>query len=158
MFGILVLLFTIVPALEIYLLIQIGGAIGGFNTILLVILTGIVGAALAKSQGLSIINRIQQQTAQGQIPTDQFIHGLLVFGGGLLLLTPGILTDALGLSMVIPGSRFFWIHLAKQWFNNAIKNGSVHVQTFHYEERQSPLQQDNTIDSDTIEAEFHKKD
>ena len=85
MFGILVLLFTIIPAIEIYLLINIGGALGGVNTILIVVITGIVGAGLAKSQGLAIINKIQKDIGAGQLPADQIIHGLLVFGGGLLL-------------------------------------------------------------------------
>jgi UPF0716 protein FxsA len=130
MFGILVLLFTIIPALEIYLLINIGGALGGVNTILIVVITGIVGAGLAKSQGIAIINKIQKDIGAGQLPADQIIHGLLVFGGGLLLLTPGFLTDFLGLSMVFPGTRHLIVIYAKSAIDKGIKNGNVHFSTF----------------------------
>ena len=125
MFGILVLLFTVVPALEIYLLINIGSKIGGVNTIAVVILTGIVGAALAKSQGLAIINKIQKDLNQGALPADQIIHGLLVFGGGLLLLTPGFLTDILGLSMVIPGTRHILVKVMKAQLEKGIQSGNI---------------------------------
>lgn len=125
MFGILVLLFTIVPAIEIYLLIKIGSQLGGLNTISIVILTGIVGAALAKSQGLAIINKIQHDLTRGSLPADQIIHGLLVFGGGLLLLTPGFLTDIFGLCMVIPGTRHLLVQLMKTQFQKGIQNGNI---------------------------------
>lgn len=130
MFGILVLLFTIIPAIEIYLLINIGGAIGGANTLIIVITTGIVGAALAKSQGLAILNKIQTDLSSGKLPANQIIHGLLVFGGGLLLLTPGFLTDILGLSMVFPGTRHLIVIYAKTIFEKGIKNGNIHFSTF----------------------------
>jgi UPF0716 protein FxsA len=130
MFGILVLLFTIIPAIEIYLLINIGGALGAVNTLIIVITTGIVGATLAKSQGLAIINKIQKDIGAGQLPADQIIHGLLVFGGGLLLLTPGFLTDILGLSMVFPGTRHLIVIFAKSALDKGIKNGNIHVTTF----------------------------
>ena len=91
MFLALLLLFTVIPALEIFLFIEIGGQIGAFNTFMIVIVTGIVGAALAKSQGLQIIQKIQTELNDGKLPADQFFHGLLVFGGGLLLLTPGFI-------------------------------------------------------------------
>ena len=154
MFNTLLLLFTLVPVIEIFLLIQIGGAIGGINTLLIILATGAVGAALAKSQGLSILNSIQNEMTRGKIPTTEIIHGLMVFGGGLLLLTPGILTDVLGLSMVIPIGRFFWVNLAKKWFEHAIKNGNITVQTYssHNSYDQSP-RSDNTI-----EAEYEKKE
>jgi UPF0716 protein FxsA len=130
MFGILVLLFTIIPAIEIYLLINIGGALGAVNTLIIVITTGIVGATLAKSQGLAIINKIQKDIGAGQLPADQIIHGLLVFGGGLLLLTPGFLTDILGLSMVFPGTRHLIVIFAKSALDKGIKNGNIHFTTF----------------------------
>jgi len=130
MFGILVLLFTIIPAIEIYLLINIGGALGGVNTILIVVITGIVGAGLAKSQGIAILNQIQKDIGAGQIPANQIIHGLLVFGGGLLLLTPGFLTDILGLCMVIPGTRHLIVIWAKSAIDKSIKNGNVHFSSF----------------------------
>jgi UPF0716 protein FxsA len=182
MFGILVLLFTIVPALEIYLLITIGGQIGGLNTIAVVVLTGIVGAALAKSQGLAIINKIQSDLAKGALPADQFMHGLLVFGGGLLLLTPGFLTDILGLSMVIPGTRHLLVGYVKVLIQKGIESGNVHFtsttfssdgehfssSTFSsnnspfeqnpFEQLQEQMREQNPeIDGDVIEVDFVEK-
>ena len=89
MFLILVLLFTCIPALELYLLFSVGAQIGAINTILIIIGTGIVGASLAKSQGLELLFKIQDQLNKGQMPTGQLLQGFLVMGGGLLLLTPG---------------------------------------------------------------------
>lgn len=131
MFAILVALFTLVPALEIYLLIKIGGAIGGLNTIIVVVTTGIVGAALAKSQGLAILNKIQTDLNSGKLPADQLIHGLLVFGGGLLLLTPGFFTDFLGLSMVFPGSRHFYVALLKSKVQKGLDEGTIQFTSFN---------------------------
>ena len=83
MFGILFLLFTVVPAFELFLLFKIGAQIGGFNTVAIVILTGIIGASLAKSQGLSILMKIQNEMAKGGIPGDAIIQGLMIFAGAV---------------------------------------------------------------------------
>jgi UPF0716 protein FxsA len=96
MFGILILLFTLVPALEFYLLFSIGSEIGAANTFGIIILTGVVGAALAKMQGLAILGKLQSELNQGKMPAAEIAHGFIVFGGGLLLLTPGFMTDVLG--------------------------------------------------------------
>lgn len=130
MFGILALLFILIPAIEIYLLIEIGSFIGGFNTILIVVITGIVGAALSKAQGLAVLNKVQTDLNGGKLPADQIIHGLLVFGGGLLLLTPGFLTDILGFSMVAPGSRHIIVAWAKQAFQKGIEQGNIKFGSF----------------------------
>lgn len=167
MFGILLLLFTVVPALEIYLLINIGSQIGGLNTIAVVILTGIVGAALAKSQGLAIINKIQKDLNQGALPADQIIHGLLVFGGGLLLLTPGFLTDILGLSMVIPGTRHVLVKMLKAQFKKGIQNGNIffssNIRSFNSSDFTNDFTDDfsgrssENISGDIIEVDFVEK-
>ena len=115
MFSILVLLFTIVPAAELYLLFSVGSEIGILNTVSIIILTGVVGAYLAKSQGLSIIYRLQKELNEGKMPAEQIFHGLIVFGGGLLLLTPGFMTDILGFCMVIPGTRHLIIKITYAW-------------------------------------------
>lgn len=130
MFGILALLFILIPAIEIFLLIEIGGFIGGFNTILIVVITGIVGAALAKAQGLAVLNNVQGDLNTGKIPADQIIHGLLVFGGGLLLITPGFLTDILGFSMVAPGTRHIIVAWAKVMFKKGIESGNINFASF----------------------------
>ena len=127
MFFILFLLFTTIPVLEIYLLFQVGGEIGALNTIAIVILTGIVGAWLARREGRSVLNELNQSLQKGTEPTNLILQGFLVFAGGLLLLTPGFVTDLLGLSFVVPGTRHAYIKFLKSYFKRAIQRGKVRV-------------------------------
>jgi UPF0716 protein FxsA len=101
----LLLLFTVVPLIELYLLITIGGVIGVMPTIAIVLGTGILGAWLARWQGLAVIRRINDEMAAGRLPTDALIDGLLVLVAAAVLLTPGLLTDAAGFVLLVPGSR-----------------------------------------------------
>ncbi|MAZ48912.1 MAG: FxsA protein [Halobacteriovoraceae bacterium] len=162
MFAPLFLLFTVVPALELYLLFKVGGTIGGFNTILLIIATGIIGAALAKTQGLSILAKIQQQLNQGQVPADQIVQGLMVFAGGLLLLTPGIMTDILGFSLVLPGTRHILMIFVKQGLEQSIKNGNFQFQyaSHSYSTQSSDFEapREKPIQPGVFEAEYTEKD
>jgi UPF0716 protein FxsA len=170
MFSLLVLLFTVVPALEIYLLFTIGAQIGGLNTLAIVIITGIVGAALAKTQGLSILQKIQGDLQRGALPAAQILHGLLVFAGGLLLLTPGFATDIFGLSMVIPGTRHIIALWLQKYFERAIANGNLHFHTSGngfsgfsgHTQRTSSQEESKTfhkqVGPDVFEAEYTKKD
>lgn len=130
MFGILVFLFTVIPALEIFLLFKIGAQIGGFNTVFIVIATGIIGASLAKSQGLSILMKIQNEVNKGGVPGNAIIQGLMVFAGGLLLLTPGFMTDIFGFSLVMPGPRHLLMFWVKKLVVKAMQNGNLNFQSF----------------------------
>jgi UPF0716 protein FxsA len=105
LFGRLFLLMTVVPAVELYLLIQLGSYLGAVTTIWLVIVTGIVGASLAKREGLSVVQKIQSDTLNGVPPTQGLTEGLLVLLGGVLLITPGVITDAVGLMAIFPLTR-----------------------------------------------------
>lgn len=107
MFTYLVLLFTLVPAIELVVLIEVGGRIGAANTILIIILTGVSGAALARRQGFTVMAAIQEKLNHGQMPTDEMISGALIFMGGILLLTPGFITDIVGFLLLIPLTRTF---------------------------------------------------
>jgi UPF0716 protein FxsA len=111
--------------MELWLLFRAGAVIGGVNTLFVVILTGIIGAGLAKNQGRAILGKIQKDMSQGKMPADQLIHGFLVFAGGLLLLTPGFFTDFIGLSLVFPLTRSLYISNFKKGLEKRIKNGSV---------------------------------
>ena len=123
--GVLFLLFTVVPAIELLLLIEAGKIIGAWDTVLIVIVTGIVGAYMAKSQGLAILQSMQKEMTQGQLPADGIIHGLLVFVGGVLLITPGFVTDAFGLSLVIPFTRYLYISSVKAYIQRKIASGNM---------------------------------
>ncbi len=127
MFIRLLLLFTLVPLIELALLIEIGQEIGLWNTIAIVVLTGFVGAALARSEGFGIISRIQNELASGQLPGDSLIDGALVLAGALLLLTPGLITDAFGFALLLPFSRAFVKIYLKKYFRQKINSGEIQV-------------------------------
>ena len=127
MFIRLLLLFTLVPLIELVLLIEIGQKIGLWNTIAIVVLTGFIGAALARSEGFGIISRIQNELASGQLPGDSLIDGALVLAGALLLLTPGLITDAFGFALLLPFSRAFVKIYLKKYFNQKINTGEIHI-------------------------------
>jgi UPF0716 protein FxsA len=115
----LFLAFTLIPALEIFLFIRIGGAIGLFNTFLIVIFTGIVGAGLARWQGAETMFKIRQSLNQGVTPAEEMIDAGLIFVAGMVLLTPGFLTDTMGILLLWPPSRrrlkFFLRRKFDQW-------------------------------------------
>ena len=113
----LFLAFTIIPVSEIYILIAIGGQIGILPSIALVILTGIVGASLARSQGLKTLGRIRDSFQQGVVPGEELLNALLIVIAGIVLLTPGFLTDAAGLFLLIPATRT----LCREWLKRRIE-------------------------------------
>ena len=115
----LFLAFTIIPVSEIYILIAIGGQIGILPSIGLVILTGIVGASLARSQGLKTLGRIRDSFQQGVVPGEELLNALLIAIAGIVLLTPGFLTDAAGLFLLIPATRT----LCREWLKRRIELG-----------------------------------
>lgn len=98
-------LIIVIPALEIGVLILSGKTIGAIPTILIIILTGVIGAWLAKKQGVETLRNAQQQMQFGQIPGMAIIDGLCILVGGLLLLTPGFITDSVGFLLLLPISR-----------------------------------------------------
>lgn len=111
MFFKLAFLFIAVPFLEIVILIKLGTEIGLVDTLLIVVVTGVAGAALARWQGVRVWTSIAQRLQQGEMPADEMIDGLLIFAAGVVLLTPGLLTDAFGFLLLIPTTRSVF----KQW-------------------------------------------
>ena len=105
MFIRLCLLFVLVPCLELLLLFQVGERIGFPVTVGVILLTGVVGAWLARWQGYQVVERLRGALRQGRIPADEALDGFLVFVGGVLLVTPGLLTDLCGLSLLTPLAR-----------------------------------------------------
>ncbi|MGM0838087.1 MAG: FxsA family protein [Bacillota bacterium] len=118
MFRLLLALIIVVPALEIWLLISIGQYIGPWLTIILIILTGILGAWLAKYQGLEALRNAQQKMSYGQMPGDVIIDGLCILVGGVLLLTPGFISDSIGFFLLIPATR----NIVKPFIIRGIRN------------------------------------
>jgi UPF0716 protein FxsA len=131
MFINLVLLFTIIPAVELFVLIEIGGYIGTMNTIALIVLTGIIGASFAKSQGAQIIYEIRSALNQGQIPGKELLQGVMILAGGILLLTPGFITDLVGFTLLFPLTRLFYTRAALSYIKKKYKSGQWHITTIY---------------------------
>ncbi|MCG3865065.1 MULTISPECIES: FxsA family protein [unclassified Photobacterium] len=105
MFAILMLLFIAVPMIEIGLFIQVGGFLGFWPTMMLVFITAVVGASLVRSQGLATLMSVQTKMQQGEMPAQEIVEGVLLAVAGVLLLTPGFMTDVLGLCILLPPIR-----------------------------------------------------
>ena len=114
MFFYLLLLFTLLPMTELVLLIKIGHHIGLLNAISIVVVTGIAGASLARWQGLTVIREVQNQLSLGIMPKEEILDGIIILAGGLLLLTPGLITDFVGLVAIIPITRKWIKYLVKK--------------------------------------------
>jgi len=123
----LFLAFTLVPMLELYLLIKIGTVMGALNTLALVILTGFVGAYLARMQGMQTMLRVRSQLQQGIMPAEDLIDAVIIFVAGIVLLTPGLLTDIAGLLLLFPTSRFHFKHWLRYKFDQWIQKTNVTV-------------------------------
>ena len=113
----LFLAFTIIPIIEIYLLIEIGSIFGALTAVILVILTGFLGAFLARMQGLQTFFRIQESLREGRMPSGDLLDALLIVIAGLVLLTPGFLTDSVGFLLLIPATR----NSIKYWLRRQIE-------------------------------------
>ena len=123
----LFLAFTLVPALEIFLFVRLGGAIGLFNTFLVVILTGIVGAGLARWQGAETMFKIRQSLNQGVTPAEEMIDAGLIFVAGMVLLTPGFLTDTMGLLLLCPPTRRHFKIFLRRKFDQWKAEGQINI-------------------------------
>ncbi len=127
MFFRLILLFALLPLIELYLLIKVGSVIGGLPTIGLVLFTGVLGAYLARLEGTRVFLRAQENMKQGIPPAEEVIDALLIFIAGVVLLTPGIVTDCMGFAMLFPPTRrLFKVWLRKR-FDQAVANGTIHT-------------------------------
>ncbi|MBD3386697.1 membrane protein FxsA [candidate division KSB1 bacterium] len=127
MFGKLLLLFVGLPLIELALLIKLGQLWGLWPTIGLVVLTGIVGASLARIQGFLVYTRIQNELAGGRVPAEELIDGLLILVGGVVLLTPGILTDLFGFAMLFHPSRFYFKRWLRKRFDTMAQKGETQL-------------------------------
>ncbi|UOA08818.1 FxsA family protein [Methylobacter sp. S3L5C] len=140
-FQILFLVVLIIPFAEIYLLLQVGSMIGALPTIFLVVFTAALGAWLLRLQGFATFRRFQESLAQGVIPAYEMIEGPIILLGGLLLLTPGFITDILGFICLIPSLR-------KKLAQYVIENRLIQAG--------GPFQQEKTAEKNILEGEFHK--
>lgn len=125
--GKLLLLFTVVPLLELYLLGKLSAIMGLGNTIGLVLVTGIAGASLARAQGRQVLQNWQQAIARGEVPESGVTDALLVVIGGVLLVTPGVMTDVVGLSLLLPPPRRLIGRWLVAYFQRQVAAGHIHI-------------------------------
>lgn len=126
MFIRLLFLFTLVPIVELYVLIEAGRQMGAGPTIALIFFTGIAGAYLARSQGFNLINRIQRDLNEGRIPAGEMMDGAMILAGGLLLLTPGFCTDLFGFCLLTPATRNIFKIWLQKWLEKKMARGEIH--------------------------------
>lgn len=143
MFKILFLVFLLVPLLELYLLIKIGGEIGAGWTLSLVLLTAALGAWLVKLQGLSTMQRAQRSMQRGEAPALEVLEGVMLFFSGFLLLIPGFVTDIAGFVLLIPGLR-------RHLLAKVLRNSQVFFR-YSYQSRPYRQQGDDVIDGEVID-------
>ncbi len=113
----LLIIFIILPILELAVLLRLDNAIGLFQTIILIFLTGIIGAWLVRQQGINILFRIKKEINNGNIPAKEMIDGVMLLIAGAVLITPGLITDTFGFLFLIPYTRNF----IRKWIRNRIE-------------------------------------
>jgi len=142
-------IFVVVTLAEIYVLVSVGQAIGGLSTVLLVVITAFIGSSLLRQQGWSTMAKAQQSMSEGRTPAMEMMEGVVILVSGILLLTPGFLTDALGLLGLMPWSRSYFInHFLEKNAERVFKQrNSVFSNRTNSSEKKSNK-------DDTIEGEF----
>ena len=125
--GKLLFLFIVVPIVELIVLIQLGGLIGLWPTIGLIVATGAAGASLARWQGLSVLRQIQLDMTSGKLPGGALVDGVIILMAAALMVTPGLLTDVFGFLCLVPGVRGVMKRMLKRRFEKAIADGSGNI-------------------------------
>ncbi|MBA6224651.1 FxsA family protein [Colwellia sp. MB02u-18] len=171
MFRLLFVLFIIIPIIEIFVLIQVGAVLGVWPTIGMVIFTAWLGAKYVRQQGISTLNSVQTKMAQGQMPSDEIVTALMLLVAGVLLVTPGFVTDFLGLSLLIPAVR----HTIAASVMSHISSNNANQQGFQFhshshgqsqnqddfsKQPESPFQENlqPPHEGQTLDGEFERKD
>jgi len=143
LFFYLLIIFIILPIIEISIFIQVGGFVGTFNTILIIFLTAAVGVYFVRQQGFRTFQKIAVELQNQQIPVQGMFDGLVILISGILLVTPGFLTDTIGFLGLIPQTRVFLLGIIKNLF----------LQRYSNAHKQYKKDMDETIDGDFIEIE-----
>lgn len=123
----LLLLFTVVPLCELYLLLLIDDLIGLLPTVAIVLTTGVVGAILAKAEGMRVLRQWQKSLVRGKVPEEGVLGGVLILIGGVLLVTPGVVTDLVGILLLVPPTRRFVADVIRRRLEQRIQDGSIKV-------------------------------
>ena len=148
------ILFVIVPLVELYLIIQVGSVIGALWTVLLVVLTAMIGVSLLRIQGVGMLERARRNMEAGTLPALEMMEGIMLAVGGALLITPGFITDALGFLCLIPVTR-------RAMIAYIARHSTIHARGFYAQDRGPRGTARGTRgrrQGRTIEGEFQRKD
>jgi UPF0716 protein FxsA len=126
----LFLAFALIPMAEIYVLLTVGAAVGPLKTLAMVVLTALAGAHLARTQGLQAMMAVRAKLDAGEVPAEEMIDALIIFLAGVVLLTPGFLTDAAGLLMLYPSTRYRFKQWLRTRFDDWARNPDVTIRRF----------------------------
>ncbi|OGR20103.1 MAG: membrane protein FxsA [Desulfobacula sp. RIFOXYA12_FULL_46_16] len=127
----LFLCFTLIPVVELYLLIKVGTVLGGINTILLVIISGFLGAWLARLEGMNTLVKLRANLQQGLMPAEELLDAVIIFIAGVVLITPGFITDVLGLLLLWPVTRNRLKRFLRKKFDELYLQGNINITRFH---------------------------
>jgi UPF0716 protein FxsA len=165
MFRVLFLFFVIVPIIEITVLMHVGQWLGAWPTIAIVILSAWLGAKYVRQQGLATLQSVQVKMAQGEMPSGEIITGVMLLIAGVLLVTPGFVTDIFGLSLLVPAMRSGLIKAVQQ---HLVVGQRAPSNTSFYSSEQDAVNNSSTAESvnsvakdhkgETLEGEFERKD
>lgn len=131
-------LFTVIPMVEIYLLMGMARTIGPLLTLLIALGTGVLGATLARQQGMATLAKLSRQMSSGQPPADTLVDGAMILLAGAVLITPGVLTDAFGFALLIPPIRNGLKPLLRAMFRNQVRRQASSGSTSAYVWSTSP--------------------
>jgi len=118
--AVLFILFVVVPILELLVIIQVGQSVGAWNTVILLVVDSLVGAWLVKHQGIGLLKKSQDRLRKGELPSDEIFSGVTVLFAGALMLTPGFLTDLVGLLLLVPPIRAVVLMIVRRKFRSRI--------------------------------------
>jgi UPF0716 protein FxsA len=149
----LFLLFALMPIIEIALLVQVGGVIGGWNTILLVLASAFIGAYFVRREGVNTLKTAQHKMQSNELPGQEMLEGLMLVVAGVLLVTPGFITDVFGLALVLPPSRKWFAHKLKKHLSMQIVSGA----SFNAHQQYHSTSHASKQEDDVIEGEYQDK-
>ncbi len=150
----LLLIFIIVPIVEMWLLIQVGGYIGAVPTIAAVLLTAVIGLAMLRRQGLSTLLRVNQRMESGELPAQEMLEGIVLAVSGALLLTPGFFTDAIGFAGLTPVLRQWLVRRLVGRVN--VFEGGVSSAVYHEEKNHNTLEGEFWHEGEGHEGKLHE--
>lgn len=127
-----IVLFVGLPLLELAVILKINEVFGLLETLLLIVLTGVAGATLARLEGLRVLNEAQKDLIAGKMPAQRMLDGVMILIAAALLITPGLITDAAGFLLLLPPFRIFVRQMLRHWLEKRLRDGSANMIVWHW--------------------------